>query len=514
MPIKRPKGARPDQTPRRALGIKCGFKLPSTYPTGVPYIVTRYLSEQGSAAYKEDEEKGAIVLPCRIVGSQENGSTYDFHVEIEHPDRHEARRRDTHDPDTDPEVMAFAPWTFKLGRREKKTIEAFQRLRSPVTVIRLPEVEIARPLPDSLPYGINPKHISIRLAMNELSREERQAYFAEHGYFPDFNCFAEAFQVWDNSKNRPFCRGNAETADRWDRETGQLNKGIRCMPWIKDPETGAPNPHVCGYRGKWNGTNFEKPKNSCSEAIKFAFRVAGVPSFWHYQVFTKSPTTAGNIRPMLDAALEFRPDGQVMGFPMVLSVMWKTFTPTVNGREFKTEKPIWKLDVDGKVVTSLSRQSVNQLLDGNGPQRALAAPAVADVSPTDSDPLEFYPETDDTPPEQPSQDQETWVDFMLKHEPARSVFKRLEYTVAKGRKVLDTYQAKYPDRERDALTAGFLKAIRAAATKKEKAAAAKPPPEPPESHEPPMDVIDQDGAVVTPVDEAGVDELQDESEFL
>ena len=523
MAIKRPRGARPDATPRRALGIKCGFKLPSTYPTGVPYIVTRYLSESGSSAYKEDQEKGAIVQPCRIIGSQENGSTFDFHVEIEPHERHQRRRNDAHDPDTDPEVMAFAPWTFKLGRRDKKVIEGFQQLRAPVTVIRLPEVEIARPLPDAPPYGVNPRYISIRLAMNEQSIEERKAFEREHGYLPDFNCFAEAFQVWDNSLNRPYCRGNAEFAERWNKETGQLDKGIRCMPWIKDPETGAPNPHVCPLRGRWNGTSFEKPKNPCAEAIKFAFRVAGVPSFWHYQVFTKSPVTAGNIRPMLDAALEFRPAGDVMGFPMVLSVMWKTFTPTVNGREFKTEKPIWKLDVDGKVITSLSRQSVNNLLDGTGSgQRALSAPQAVvpvDPSPDDGDAGEFYPgEEHAAATGDPAGSEGGWTEFMFGHEPALILFRKLGYTRGKGREVLEKYEAKYPGRERDLLTAGFMKALRTSITRREKKeaeeaemeAARQAEEEPPAEPE----LLDRDGELITPEDQAGVDELPDENEFL
>ena len=517
MAIKRPKGARPDRKPRRALGIKCGFKLPNTYPTGVPYVVTRYLSEQGSQAYKDDEEKGALVIPCRITGHQENGSTYDFHVEIEPQERHESRRMSVHDPDTDAEVMAFAPWTFKIGRRERKTIEAFQKLRSPVTVIRLPEVEIGRPLPDALPYGVNPRFVSIRLAMNESSILEREAKEAELGFAPDFNCFTEDFQVWDNKANAPFCKGNGEWAERRDPENGSINK-VRCIPWVKDPETGDPNPHVCQYRGRWNGTNFAKPKNPCGEAIQFAFRVAGVPTLWIYQIFTKSPTTAGNIRPMLQSVLEFRPDGNVMGFPMVLSVEWKTFTPTVNGKQFKTEKPVWKLDVDGKVITSLDRGSVNALLDGTT-SRSLPAPAaLVDMTAGGDDLSEYYP---DTPPAETEPAPLSWVDFMFGNDDALVVFRELGYTRRKGREVLDAYEKKYPGKSNQEMTPGFLKLLRAAATKKRKAAEAEPEPdrhttrrakqEEPEP-EPQVDVIDPQGHLVT--DQQGLDDLPEESDFI
>lgn len=513
MAIKRPKGARPDRKPRRALGIKCGFKLPNTYPTGVPYIVTRYLSEQGSKAYKEDEEKGAIVLPCRIVGHQENGSTYDFHVEIEDDDKHQARRGAAYDPDTDAEVMAFAPWVFKIGRREKRTIDAFKALRSPVTILRLPELEIARPMPDGLPYGINPRHVSIRLAMNEKPAAEREAYFKENEFYPDFNCFTEHFQVWDNRANAPFCRGDADWADRRNSETGNMDR-VKCMPWVKDPETGAANPHVCQYRGAWKGTEFVKPKNPCAEAIQFAFRVAGVPTLWIYQIFTKSPTTAGNLRPMIASVLEFRPLGNVMGFPMVLSVEWKTFTPTVNGREFKTEKPVWKLDVDGKVITSLDRGSVNALLDGTAGPRALPAPAVLiDMAAAGEDHSDFYPEVEDQDePEQP------WVDFMFNHPAALELFRELKYTKKKGRVVLTAYEAKYSEKSRDERTSMFLTRLRTAATRARTAEAPAaevsslpPAPEPPAPEPTNVEVIDHQGNVV---DRKGVDSLPEESDFL
>ncbi len=501
MAIKRPNGARPDRKPRRQLGIRCGFKLPNTYPTGVPYIVTRYLSEQGSKAYKDDEEKEATVVPCRVVGHQENGSTYDFHVEIEAHERHEARRRASLDPDTDGEVMAFAPWVFKIGRRDKKSIEQFKNLKSPVTVLRLPEVEIARSMRDGLPYGINPRSISIRLAMNERALEDREAFFQEKGYYPDFNCFTEHFQVWDNRANAPFCRGNAESYDRRNSETGSIDHHKKgCMPWIKDPETGSPNPHVCQYRGTWNGTEFSKGKNPCAEAIQFAFRVAGVPTLSNYQIFTKSSTAAGNIRPMLNAVLELRPSGNVVRFPMLLSVQWKTFTPTVNGKEFKTEKPVWKLDVDGSVITSLDRRAVTELLDGDAPGavRSLPAPTeLIDMATSGEDHSEFYPDEPDG---------QTWIEFMFEHPPALELFRELKYTKKKGREVLTAYERKYSEKPRDELTAMFLKRLRAAATKARKAAEPEPESEPPT-----VEIIDQEG---NRVDREGAESLPSEIDFL
>lgn len=512
MAIKRPKGARPDRKPRRDIGIKCGFKLPSTYPTGVPYIVTRYLSEQGSQAYKEDEEKGAIVQPCRIIGSQENGSTYDFHVEIEPHEEHQRRRAEAHDPDTDPQVMAFAPWTFKIGRRDKKTIEAFRALNTPVTVIRLPEVEVARPMPEGLPYGINPKHISIRLAMNELSAAERESVFQEKGFYPDFNCFTEHFQVWDNRANAPFCRGDAEWADRRNSETGTLDR-VRCMPWTTD-EDGTPNPHVCQFRGKWEGTRFVKPKNPCAEAIQFAFRVAGVPTLWIYQVFTKSPTTAGNIRPMLASALEFKPEGDVMGFPMVLSVEWKTFTPKIDGKEIKTEKPVWKLDVDGRVLTSLDRGSVNLFLSGGGGAKQLAAPAqMVDMAAAGEDLSEFYP--DPEPDEEPPAQEDPWVDAMFKNEAAIGMFRQLGYTRGKGREVLEAYEKRCGNKPRAAMVIDFLAKLsahvekQAADSKKKQEQSSQETRREPEA--PRQEVIDQHGASV---DEVGADSLPDEDDFI
>ncbi len=517
MAIKRHPGARPDRKPRRALGIKCGFKLPNKAPTSVPYIVTRYLSEQGSQAYKDDADKGAIVIPCKIIGHSQGGSTFDFHIEIESPERHEKRRADSYDPDTDAEVMAFAPWTFKLGRRETRTIEAFKKLNNPVTILRLPELEIARARPDAIPYGINPRFVSIRLAMNEKSIEEREAYNAEHGFYPDFNCFSEHFQVWDNSANAPLCRGNGEWADpalgggRRDPQTGALNK-VRCLPWIKDPVTGAPNPHVCPLRGSWNGTIWNKARNPCAEAIQFAFRVAGVPTLWIYQIFTKSPTTAGNIRPMLDSVLEFRPNGAVATFPMVLSVEWKTFTPTVNGKQFKTEKPVWKLDVDGREITSLDRSSVNAVLDGTTGQRSLPAPTVAEMPLEGQDLSDFYPEGEAETQEQDERPVQSWIDFMFEHKPALELFRALEYTRKRGREVLTAYEKKYSDRSNEERTGMFLKRLRTAVTKKKAAAA--PPPEPPkeEPKPPKVEVLDDQGTLLT--DRQGVDQLPAEQDFL
>lgn len=530
MPVRRPQHQQRSRQPRRNL-LKCGFKRPPArgghqFPAAVPYIVTRYIGLDGSPAVIEDCEKGAVTVPCRIVGNSTVGSFHEFYVEAESAADHQRRRSQYESPDDEPDVVAWAPWTFRIPTGEKRMIQDFQDIQHPVTVIRLPEVEVARPMRGLPAYGVNPSRVSIQLAMDEAPLSERLAFEERNGYEPDFNCFTEHFQLWDNAANAPFCKGDGCMASRLNKETNQRDE-VACVPWIKN-EDGRPNHHVCSFRGKWNGSDFVKPRNPCKFSSQFAFRVAGVPTLWLYQVFTTSETTAGNIRPMLNAVLGFKRDGKVTGFPMVLSVINKTFTPTVEGKQIKTTKPVWQLDADGQVLRRIDRASIANHLDGPSlNQVSLPAPPADQMDLTGEDLSEFHPD-EHAQEEAERYEESSWEDQMLADNEVLGLFRQLQYRKKDATTLFAAIEKKHGDRshaaKRDFLVAGLKKKVEA----QSQPAPPRPEPEPKPTQGPQQqgEVIDASFEDVTvqsasggptggssPVDEKGA-EMKNAEMFL
>jgi len=397
--------------------IKDGFKLPRGFPISYPKIVTRYVTEEASVSPEDLERNdGHDPIPCKIVGKEETRQL--IKLKIEHDqvavtDLIEKLEFGGDEVSEQRERLLREPWDFVFPKFEARAASQYDSLKAPVTVVRLPEIEV--------PYGINPSRIRIRLPADEMPLQERVDYQASSGMSPDWNCLSLQYMRYKGRKS--WCSGDGICAMRLDDRSGERNQ-IPCGGKIR-LDSNTQNPNVCEFRGSWRGGRFVKHKSPCKESFRFRFFVQGVPTLWCYEVHTSSRNSYEALNStLLEVAERSRMvgrDGQIKGLPMELSVRLRDFSPRTDKGVISTTKPIWHLDIDRAVMKDASPTA---LAIAAGEMRK-QLPPIDDVESPNDDLSEFYPES-------PTVQGPSWVHIALSDERVSKGMKALNITDGAG----------------------------------------------------------------------------------
>jgi hypothetical protein len=360
--------APPPQSPRKGL-LKDGFRDADGYPMAVPYIVTRYVIPQNKI-HADELERNPPIMPCRVAGIRHEGERILLDIVHCRPDVLEKKRAelqpliDAGSYDAEFELNKWLPWTFEISKEDSRRADKYGAAGARtdlVTVIRLPEVELANP--GMRPYGVNPTSIKIQLPYTEDDTQTRSRVRQMlGGAEPDFHCFDSWMKNYKAGKL--FCKGNGREAAR--KVQGQKERmTVPCNPsrsLVNAQGDRVPNPAVCEYIGAWrsgpNGPVFEEnKKQGCKNVRTFSFRIAGVGSLHIYQLVTGSDAAGNNISQVLAPLVDYF-NGRVSGCQMILSVRMQKFNPidARSGNEIKTKKPIWVLDNDPEFSAAVRQQ--------------------------------------------------------------------------------------------------------------------------------------------------------------